>query len=88
MMINKKYILIPIYFLCILTVNAQDQNKVDLIKKGNLFYKDSAFIEAANLYQKSLDIDGGYFKAAFNLANANYKQGKYEEYNCTTTVII
>ena len=33
-MINKKYILISIYFLCILKVNAQDQNKVDLIKSG------------------------------------------------------
>ncbi|MEC9302886.1 MAG: tetratricopeptide repeat protein [Bacteroidota bacterium] len=75
----KKYILILIYFLFTSLLNAQDQDKIELIQKGNLLYKDSAYDEAAKLYQRSLNIDGGYFKAAFNLADALYKQGLYNE---------
>jgi Ca-activated chloride channel family protein len=56
---------------------AQKENV--LIKKGNEAYADNKFDEAAVNYTKALEANKTSNKAAFNLGNALYKNGKAEE---------
>lgn len=55
------------------------QNKKSLLRDGNELYTDSSFNEAEMQYRKSLEKDQDYFNASFNLADAVYKQERYEE---------
>ena len=55
------------------------QNKKKLIKEGNSLYNDSSYNMAEMKYRKSLEKDQDYFNAAFNLADAIYKQNRFEE---------
>ena len=55
------------------------QNKKTLIKEGNSLYNDSSYNMAEMKYRKSLEKDQDYFNAAFNLADAIYKQNRFEE---------
>ncbi len=57
--------------------NAQNPNK--LIRQGNNAYTDSSFAAAEESYRAALAADQNAFNAAFNLADAIYKQKKYEE---------
>lgn len=68
--------LIP-FLLVSLCANAQNPRKE--IRKGNSAYEDSIFNKAENLYRAALHIDQDDFDAAFNLADAIYKQNKFEE---------
>ena len=55
------------------------QNKKSFLRDGNKLYTDSSYNESEIQYRKSLEKDQNYFKASFNLADAIYKQGRYEE---------
>ena len=55
------------------------QNKKSFLRDGNELYTDSSYNDAEIQYRKSLEKDQDYFKASFNLADAIYKQGRYEE---------
>ena len=55
------------------------QNKKSFLRDGNKLYADSSYNEAEIKYRKSLAEDQNYFNASFNLADAIYKQGRYEE---------
>ena len=55
------------------------QNKKSFLRDGNKLYADSSYNEAEIQYRKSLAEDQNYFNASFNLADAIYKQGRYEE---------
>ncbi len=55
------------------------QNKKSFLRDGNKLYADSSYNESEIQYRKSLEKDQNYFKASFNLADAIYKQGRYEE---------
>jgi len=55
------------------------QNKKSFLRDGNELYADSSFNEAEMQYRKSLEKDQDYFNASFNLADAIYKQERYEE---------
>ena len=55
------------------------QNKKSFLRDGNELYADSSFNEAEIQYRKSLEKDQDYFNASFNLADAVYKQERYEE---------
>ena len=57
--------------------NAQNPNK--LIRQGNNAYTDSSFAAAEESYRTALAADQNAFNAAFNLADAIYKQENYEE---------
>ena len=59
--------------------NSIGQNKKKLIKEGNKLYNDSSYNMAEMKYRKSLEKDQNYFNAAFNLADAVYKQERYGE---------
>jgi tetratricopeptide (TPR) repeat protein len=49
------------------------------LRDGNTLYADSSYNEAEMQYRKSLEKDQDYFNASFNLADAVYKQERYEE---------
>lgn len=55
------------------------QNKKSFLRDGNVLYSDSSYNEAEMQYRKSLEKDQDYFNASFNLADAIYKQERYEE---------
>ena len=55
------------------------QNKKSFLRDGNELYTDSSYNDAEMQYRKSLEKDQDYFKASFNLADAVYKQKRYEE---------
>jgi len=55
------------------------QNKKSLLRDGNELYADSSYNRAEMQYRKSLEKDQDYFNASFNLADAIYKQERYEE---------
>ncbi|MEC7646104.1 MAG: tetratricopeptide repeat protein, partial [Bacteroidota bacterium] len=62
-----------------ISINANAQNKKSLLRDGNKLYTDSSYNEAEMKYRKSLEKDQDYFNASFNLADAIYKQQRYEE---------
>ena len=71
---------ISIFILLIsLSYSSQSQNKKTLIRDGNNLYNDSSYNMAEMQYRKSLEKDQDYFNASFNLADAIYKQERYEE---------
>jgi len=59
------------------TASAQKENR--LIKKGNELYTNGAYAAAADNYKKAFEVNPASVKAAFNLGNAFYKDGKGEE---------
>ena len=72
-----KNILIILFFL--MSFNSFAQNKKSFLRDGNKLYADSSYNEAEMQYRKSLEKDQDYFNASFNLADAVYKQERYEE---------
>ena len=72
-----KNILFILSFL--MSFNSFAQNKKSLLRDGNELYTDSSYNEAEMQYRKSLEKDQDYFNASFNLADAVYKQERYEE---------
>lgn len=58
-------------------MHAQNPNK--LIRQGNNAYADSSYTTAEESYRDALAANQDAFNAAFNLADAIYKQGSYEE---------
>ena len=72
-----KKILFILSFL--MSFNSFAQNKKSLLRDGNELYTDSSYNEAEMQYRKSLEKDQDYFNASFNLADAVYKQERYEE---------
>jgi tetratricopeptide (TPR) repeat protein len=62
-----------------MSINSIAQNKKSILRNGNELYADSSYNEAEIQYRKSLLEDQNYFNASFNLADAIYKQERYEE---------
>ncbi len=58
-------------------VSSEHPNK--LIRQGNSAYRDSSFAAAEESYRMALVADQNAFNAAFNLADAIYKQENYSE---------
>lgn len=53
-------------------------SKKALLREGNKLYKEEKFNDAEIKYRKAQEIEYGY-KSTFNLGDALYKQGNYEE---------
>ncbi len=70
--------LLGLFFL-FLSVNTFAQNDKAIIKEGNKSYESANYEEAANAYQKALDVNKESLTAQYNLGNALYKWGKKEE---------
>ena len=73
----RKFLIIII--ITFVSINAFTQNKKSYLRNGNKLYNDSSYNDAEMQYRKSLEKDQNYFNAAFNLANAVYKQERYDE---------
>ena len=67
------------FLILILSTSSFAQNKKSFLRDGNKLYADSSYNEAEMQYRKSLEKDQDYFNASFNLADAVYKQERYEE---------
>ena len=72
-----KQLILP--FLLLITSFSYSQSKKKFIKEGNKLYNDSSYNMAEMMYRKSLEKDQEYFNAYFNLADAVYKQERYDE---------
>ena len=62
-----------------MSITSIAQNKKLFLRDGNKLYADSSYNEAEIQYRKSLEKDQDYFNASFNLADAVYKQERFEE---------
>merc|ERR1712118_627775 len=65
--------------LLFLVICAHAQNPNKLIRQGNNAYADSSYTTAEEIYREALAANQDAFNAAFNLADAIYKQASYEE---------
>ena len=63
----------------LISISTLAQSKKSLLRDGNKLYVDSSYNEAEIKYRKSLAKDQDYFNASFNLADAIYKQQRYNE---------
>ena len=66
-------------FILLLPFLTNAQNKKTHLRNGNYLYEDSLFNDAEMKYRKSLEKDQDYFTASYNLADAVYKQERFEE---------
>ena len=66
-------------FILLLPFLVNAQNKKNHLRNGNNLYEDSLYKEAEIEYRKSLEKDQDYFAASYNLADAIYKQKRFEE---------
>lgn len=64
---------------CCLSFTSFAQNEKKLILEGNKHYKKENYSEAEKSYARALNKNKDSYKGAFNLGNAYYQQGKYEE---------
>lgn len=72
----RSYLLI--FLLNVTVVSFAQESEYSLLKKGNDFYNDSAYAEAAKAYEKAAEVNSASFEAAFNLGNAMYRQDSLE----------
>lgn len=81
----KNYIAIIVLSLLALEVNAQQRDTVKSNDKwkntraGNEFFKNKNFKQAEEKYRDALKTDTSKTVSSYNLGNALYEQGKYEE---------
>lgn len=73
----KYIVLILLSFMLTISVNAQKERK--FIREGNNLFNGNKFEKSEVEYRKALDKDNSSFEAKFNLADALYKQKKYDE---------
>jgi tetratricopeptide (TPR) repeat protein len=60
-------------------VQVHAQNARGYVREGNKLYKEKRFKDADSLFRKGMETDTSSFKSVFNLGDALYQQGKYEE---------
>lgn len=70
---------ILIIFLFIGWLSVLGQSEKNFIREGNKLYENDKFIDSEINYRKSLEKNAGSIEGTFNLGDALYKQGKYEE---------
>ena len=80
MMKHTGYILMALAFVLAGTASlqAQESDRRD-VRRGNREFRDGNFKEAAVDYQKALLRDSSSFAASYNLANALYRMGNFQE---------
>ncbi|MDP1746903.1 MAG: tetratricopeptide repeat protein, partial [Bacteroidota bacterium] len=66
-----------LFFICTQTVFSQQEKK--FIREGNKQYDAKNYSEAEKNYSRGLNKNKDSYKSSFNLGDAYYKQGKYEE---------
>lgn len=74
----KKLILHSLLFISLMT-SSFAQSKMQNIREGNDAFKSNQYVKAEQEYRKALGDEKAAFESAFNLGDALYRQGKYEE---------
>lgn len=69
------YIFLPLLMCSALCAQKESKD----LREGNGLYKSSKFTDAEISYRKGLEKNKQSFEANFNLGDALYKQGKYQE---------
>lgn len=75
----RKNNLILLLFILAIPIMGMAQNEKSLVRKGNRDYKKGDFSEAELQYRKSIEKNNKTQEGKFNLGDALYKQGKYDE---------
>jgi tetratricopeptide (TPR) repeat protein len=81
----KKAILLICSLMVLTAAWGQEKDILDKIKprehsftrQGNEAFSEGRYAESETYYMKALDKNGDYFKAAFNLGDAMYRQERY-----------
>ncbi|MEW6507264.1 MAG: tetratricopeptide repeat protein [Bacteroidota bacterium] len=74
----KKSVIVLLLFVFAFSLNFS-QSKRSLINEGVELYKNSKFSDAEVNFKKGLEKDAELFHGHFNLGDAYYKQGRYDE---------
>ncbi|MBS5796126.1 MAG: tetratricopeptide repeat protein [Dysgonomonas mossii] len=74
----KKIIFITLFTLIAVSLSAQKEAR-KAVRSGNKAYKDQRYGAAEAEYHKALKDDAASKEASFNLANAYYKQQKWDD---------
>lgn len=74
---NKLVLLFLFTTALVRVVDAQDENP--FIRSGNKQFEENKFTDAEVDYRKAIDKNQQSFKATFNLADALFRQKKYDE---------
>lgn len=64
---------------CLLSLTSFSQQEKKFIREGNKQYDAKNYSEAEKNYSRGLNKNKDSYKSAFNLGDAYYQQGKYEE---------
>lgn len=75
----KMALLVMVFLLFIFSIKVYSQQEKKFIREGNKQYGNNNFSEAEKNYSRGLNKNKDSYKSAFNLGDAYYKQGKYEE---------
>ncbi len=79
MRINIKTIFTTVGFTLLLLLNINAQSLRSLVNEGVNLYKKDNFAEAEVNFKKGIETKPESFEANFNLGDAYYKQGRYDE---------
>ena len=71
--------LVLIGMICFSQVNLWAQQELKHIREGNDYYESQDFEKARQSYLKGVEANADSYGAAFNLGDALYKGGQYEE---------
>lgn len=75
---SKKFFILVLFFLAF-TASVLAQADRRYVRQGNRLFQNEDFNEAEIRYRRSIEQNPQNIKGMFNLGNALYKQGRYEE---------
>src|ERR1043166_3854445 len=76
---SAKYFLYAFAVCVFCTSRSMAQAEKKLLREGNKLYQEKKFVDAEVKYKKSMDINKTSTPAHFNLGDAYYRQGKFED---------
>lgn len=76
---NRRGLLLVPFLLVFCSLSSFSQEEKKFIHEGNKLYENKKFSEAEKNYSRGLNKNKDSYKSSFNLGDAYYKQGKYEE---------
>jgi Ca-activated chloride channel family protein len=71
-------IILSLLILFLVSTHSYGQSRHMMLRDADIAYKNKMYKEAESNYRKAKDIDNDV-QSAFNLGNASYNQGKFEE---------
>lgn len=75
----RKYIVLFVSMICLLSLEAHAQKERKHIRSGNDLFDDNKYENSEVEYRKALGKKLNSYEAGFNLGDALYKQKKYDE---------